>query len=399
MIIRSKYENDVYQWNISYFLMLKFPRMRMRFKFMNRTPGEKVDKKFLEDFGMEMVKLRNLKGTEEMKMAAARKLWWISLWYHDWYQNADIFRPEAIKPWIDENDEFQCYAEDYGWRVVFWETNVLPIYTELRNRLYGYTQDKINEAESLEKLVDQIELSNAHQLPFAEFGLRRRFSANWQDRVDDIIKERAKYCLGNSSVYQAIRLDQPAIGTQAHSIYMAYNGVYGYRQGSYMCVKDWMEVFNGYSGILLGDTIGIDAFLGQMPALYLMSSSGYRHDSGPWEQATSKYIHKLQECRIDPRTKRMTYSDSIDMYKLDDIGNNVRGRLGSFNGGIGGALTNNTTIPEANPKIVMKLDAIQLDENSPWISTIKNPDSEGKAMGNPKEIEYCNFAKKDIKIW
>jgi len=393
MIIRSKYENDVYQWNISYALMMKFPNMKVRFKFKNRRPGEKFDQKFIEDIKLEFAKLRMLKGTEEEKLRAAKKMWWLPLWYHDWFQNTDIYRPEAINPYLDENSEFQCIMEDYGWRGVFWETgSVLPIFSELRNLAYGYTYDKMNESEAIELLREQINLSNEHKLPFSEFGLRRRFNAAWQDKVDDIIKAEAKYCVGNSSVYQALRLDQPAVGTMAHSIFMAYNAVYGYREGNYKCVKDWMDVFNGHSGILLGDTIGQDSFLKCMTTLYMKASTGYRHDSGPWETATTKYINRLKELKVDPMHKSIVYSNSINMFDLDDIANNVRGRVGGVSGGIGGAFTNNIpSLKLANPNIVMKLDAIKLDENSPWVPCVKVPDEEGKAMGDPKEIDYCLY--------
>jgi nicotinate phosphoribosyltransferase len=393
MIIRSKYENDVYQFNISYALMMKFPNMKVRFKFKNRRAGEKFDQKFIEDINLEFAKLRMLKGTKEDKLRAAKKMWWLPLWYHDWFQNADIYRPEAIKVWLDENSEFQCIMEDYGWRGVFWETGaVLPIFSELRNRTYGYIMSESAKSEAIDLLREQINLSNEHHLPFSEFGLRRRFSAVWQDQVDDIIKKEAKYCVGNSSVYQAFRLDQPAVGTMAHSIFMAYNAIYGYREGNYKCVKDWMDVFNGHSGILLGDTIGQDTFLKCMTTLYMKASTGYRHDSGPWETATTKYINRLKELKVDPLQKSIVYSNSINMFDLDDIANNVRGRVGSVSGGIGGALTNNIpSMKLANPNIVMKLDAIKFDDNSPWVPCVKVPDEPGKEMGDPKEVEYCKY--------
>jgi nicotinate phosphoribosyltransferase len=203
--------------------------------------------------------------------------------------------------------------------------------------------------------------------------------------------------MGNSSVYQAIRLGQPATGTMAHSIFMAYNAIYGYRFGNRMCVKDWLEVFNGNSGTLLGDTIGIDMFLESVDPLDLKASSSYRHDSGPWETATTKYIKKLTESGIDPRQKYIVYSNSINMYDLNDIVNNVRGRVQDGVGGIGGAITNNVpSLPKANPQIVMKLDAIQLKPGGPWINCIKNPDEPGKAMGDPVEIAYCDHVKETM---
>ena len=91
MIIRSKYENDVYQWNISYALMMKFPNLRVRFKFKNRREGEKFDQSFLDDLKVELSRLRELQATSEMRDQVAHKLWWIPGWYFDWYQNADIF--------------------------------------------------------------------------------------------------------------------------------------------------------------------------------------------------------------------------------------------------------------------------------------------------------------------
>ena len=392
MIIRSKSENDVYKWNMSYLMMMKFPNMKVRFKFKNRRPGEKFDQKFIEEMKLELAKLRTLKLSNLEKNFMKKNFWWIPGWYFDWYQNADIFRPEAVKMWLDENSEFQCEVEDYGYIVTFWETNILPIFSELRNRAYGYTYDKMNESEALELVREQINLSNEHQLKFSEFGLRRRFSAAWQDKVDDIIAKEAKFCVGNSNVYEAIRLGQKISGTQAHEIYMAYNAIYGYREGNYKCVKDWMEVFNGHAGILLGDTIGLDAFLKCLTTLYAKASGGYRHDSGPWEVATTKYIKRLNELHVNPMHKSIIYSNSINMWDLDDIGNNVRGRVGDFAGGIGGALTNNIpNLKPANPNIVMKSDMVQLDANSFPANTVKVPDEEGKAMGDPVEIDYCKY--------
>ena len=43
MIIRSKSENDVYKWNMSYLMMMLFPNLRVKFKFVNRRKGEKFD--------------------------------------------------------------------------------------------------------------------------------------------------------------------------------------------------------------------------------------------------------------------------------------------------------------------------------------------------------------------
>lgn len=392
-IIRSKSENDVYKWNMSYHLMLMFPNMKVRFKFKNRRPGEKFDQAFLKDVEGELAHLRMLILSNQEKEFMKKSFWWIPGWYFDWYQSADIFNPEYVKVWLDENQEFQCTVEGPAYMATFWETNVLPIFSELRALHYGYVPSEEQKKQALELVKDQISLSNSEGLGFSEFGLRRRFSGPWQDQVDEIIAKEAKYCVGNSNVYEAFKYNQGISGTQAHEIYMAYNAVYGYREGNYMCVRDWMNTFDGHAGILLGDTIGLEVFLKCLTTLYAKASDGFRHDSGPWDWATEKYLNRLGELKVDPLTKTIIYSNSINMYDLSSIRKQVSGSVKDAKGGIGGALTNNFPgLKEANPNIVMKLDAVKLDENSPWIGCIKNPDDPGKAMGDPVEIEYCNYA-------
>lgn len=390
-IIRSKSENDVYKWNMSYLMMVMFPNMDVRFKFKNRKKGEKFDLGFMDLVDRELNKLRELTLSNEEKEFMKKSFWWIPGWYFDWYQHADVFNPSYYKIWLGEDGSFNCIVEGPGYMATFWETNVLPIFSELRAQYYGYTMTQEQEEKALKALRDQILLSNSEGLGFSEFGLRRRFSGAWQDKVDEIIAKEAKYCVGNSNVYEAFKNGQGISGTQAHEIYMAYNAIYGYREGNYMCVRDWMNTFNGHAGILLGDTIGLETFLKCLTTLYAKASDGFRHDSGPALWATEKYINRLNELHVDPLMKTVIYSNSIDMYTLRDLKKTVQGSIKDAKGGIGGSLTNNIPgLKEANPNCVMKLDSIRLDKNSPWIPCIKNPDDDGKAMGDAVEIEYCN---------
>ena len=47
MIIRSKAENDVYKWNMSYLIMRLLPNLEVEFNFQNRKNGEKLDQAFV----------------------------------------------------------------------------------------------------------------------------------------------------------------------------------------------------------------------------------------------------------------------------------------------------------------------------------------------------------------
>ena len=389
MIIRGKIENDTYKWNMSYLLMTKFPELEVEFEFKNRNKGEQFGQDFIEELRTELSNLQNLKMTPNEKKFIASQMYWIPDWYFEWYQGASIFGPDSVKYDIglDENNELYIKATGKGYKVTFSETVILPIFTYLRNRYYGY--NTMNESEAIDILENQIELSNKNRLYFSEFGLRRRYSGIWQDKVDDILKERAKYCTGNSNVYEAYRCGVGLSGTQAHEIYMIFNALYGYREGAWQCVEEWQKSFNGMSGILLPDTVGTDTFLKQLTTHHAKTCDGFRHDSGTWESFTTKVIKRLNELHVDPKTKTMIYSNSINMEDLYDITSNVTGRVGMVAGGIGGALTNNTGNKKANPNCVMKVKRVKFDKNSPWIDCVKCPDDDGKYMGEIEEVKRC----------
>lgn len=387
MIIRSKSENDTYKFNMSYLMMVMFPKLETEFTFQNRNKDEKFDQDFVDALGMEIERLKMLSLTEDEMKFMQKEMYWIPSWYFEWYKNADIFNQD-IEVGLDKDGRLIIKSRGLGYKNTFLETNILPIFSALRNKYYGYDKD-FNRTEAMDRLKEQISLSNDKKLYFSEFGLRRRYSGMWQDDVDDYISKNAKYCTGNSNVYEAYRCGQRVSGTQAHEIYMIFNALYGYREGAYKCVDAWQEKFNGFSGILLPDTVGIDAFLKQLTTHHAKTCDGFRHDSGPWESFVTKIIKRLKELHVNPLSKSMIFSNSINMQDLDDINNNVSGRVGFVAGGIGGALTNNTGNRKANPNCVMKISRVRFDENSPWINCVKCPDEEGKNMGDPEEVELC----------
>ena len=386
MIIRSLLENDVYKWNMSYAIMKTYPFAEAVFKFKDRN-NEVFNENFLEDFTLELHKLAMLRLGANEKAFLIKSFYWIPKWFFDWFETFK-FDPSKVRAWLDSEGHFQCEVEGLDYEVEFYEVPLLAIFTELREKFTGRF-DKLQESDYLERAAAQIELSNREGLYFSEFGLRRRFCSVVQDKVDELIKKEAKYCLGNSNVYQAYRLEQKISGTQAHSWIMLNIAFNGYRLGNYHAMENWNKVFGGNNGIYLVDTIGIDQFLNNLTLLQAKALDGFRWDSGPWETFTSKIIKRLNELGVDPRTKKFIYSDSISMMDFSDIHNNVKGRVGFDAAGQGGTWTNNTGIPGKPVSCVLKLDRARINAHSPWIYCVKYPDTPGKAMGNPDEIELC----------
>lgn len=386
MIIRSLLENDVYKWNMSYAIMKTYPFAETVFKFKDRK-NEVFDQDFVDQFNLEVESLCTLRLKPEEKKFLIAKFYWIPKYFFDWFENFK-FDSSNLKVWLDDEKHFCMESRGLAYENEFWEVPLLAIFSELRTRYRGFDK-KFNRAEALEILNGQIALSNENQLYFSEFGLRRRFSGAVQEMVDKVLVENSKCFVGNSNVYMAFKNNTPISGTQAHSWIMLNNAFVGYRLGNYHAMKNWNDTFGGSNGIFLVDTIGIDQFLNNLPQLYAKAADGFRWDSGTWESFTSKVIARLVALKVDPLTKTLVYSDSINMQKFLDIYRNVRGRVGHVAAGIGGALTNNTGVENASPQVVMKLSEARINKNSPWIPCVKCPDTEGKYMGDKNEVELC----------
>jgi nicotinate phosphoribosyltransferase len=145
-------------------------------------------------------------------------------------------------------------------------------------------------------------------------------------------------------------------------------------------LEGWVQEFRGDLGTALTDVIGIDAFLADFDLYFAKLFDGLRHDSGDPYEWGEKVIAHYKKLRIDPRTKRLVFSDSLDIKRALAIYRHFSGRIQtSF--GIGTNLTNDTPIPVIN--IVMKM----ISCNGQPVAKIS--DSPGKTTGvDPTFMAY-----------
>ena len=130
---------------------------------------------------------------------------------------------------------------------------------------------------------------------------------------------------------------------------------------------------------MVGD-ICIDCFLKDFQLTFATLFSGVRHDSGdPFEWA-EKMISHYKELGIDPKTKTLLFSDSLDFERADKIWKNLHDRINvAF--GIGTYISNDTDVEALN--IVMKVT----DCNNMDVAKIS--DVSGKGMcKNPDYVDY-----------
>lgn len=208
-------------------------------------------------------------------------------------------------------------------------------------------------------MLGDFECERAHPFQMFDFGLRRRASAAWHDEVvATFAREVPQFFKGTSNVYLARQLGIAPIGTMAHEYLQSYQA-YGGRLRDFQktAFEDWVQEFRGELGIALTDVVGMDAFLGDFDLYFAKLFDGMRHDSGEPVEWGEKALAHYAKLRIDAHTKRLVFSDGLDLEKAFELYRKFGNRVG-LGFGIGTNLTNDLG-PAMKPlNIVMKVVSV-----------------------------------------
>jgi nicotinate phosphoribosyltransferase len=245
--------------------------------------------------------------------------------------------------------------------------------------------------QKVHKLMD----AKCHMGKFSEFGLRRRLSGEAQDFA---VKYLPAYIsdnsgetsfVGTSNVYLAKKHGVTPVGTMAHEWIMCVgqgNHKHNPAYSNYYALNAWVKEYGVLNGIALTDTITTDVFLRDFDLEKATLFSGVRHDSGDPIVWGEKIIGHYQDLGIDPKTKTLLFSDSLDFERAAKIYQYFNDRVNvAF--GIGTYLANDTSVPPLN--IVMKTTACNGQD------VAKISDCEGKGMC--KNPEYVDYLKRTIQ--
>lgn len=383
MEIKSILDTDLYKFTTSYAYMKLFPDAEGTFVFNDRDNTEYTEE-FIQNLKMELCDLGELQLQTNEFDWVLNNIRFIPRCYWEWLSSFK-FDPKKVQVYLDPERHLQINVTDKLYKVTLYETPILAIVSNLRNKMLNF---KTSAAEILSRLKKKILLSNREQLKFAEFGMRRRYSYNVQDLVCSELKETSTYCGGTSNVHFAMKYNMKPIGTHPHEWFMFHGAVFGYKQANYLGLEDWVNVYDGDLGIALSDTYTSDVFLRNLSRKHAKLFDGVRHDSGDPFLFTNKVIKRYKELGIDPTTKTIVFSNALDMPTYQEIAEFCKTRI-RCSAGIGTNLTNDTGNKPAN--IVMKLAKCRMNSNQPWEDCIKLSDDLGKHMGNEKEIEICKY--------
>lgn len=381
MVIKTILDTDLYKFTTSYAYIKLFPYAMGTFTFIDRDDTEYTEG-FLEALKSEIHNLSMVQLTSEELEYMASHCRFLPRVYWEWLSSFR-FDPDKIEVGLDEHRHLQMRVTDYLYKVTLYEVPLLAIVSEIRNQFLNRIPDK---ETLLLRLADKVKLSNDHQMPFSEFGTRRRFSFDVQKLVVAYLKENARYCTGTSNCYLAMKYDMRPMGTHPHEWFMFHGAQFGYKHANYMALENWVNVYDGDLGTALSDTYTSDSFLSNFSRKQAKLFDGVRCDSGDEIEFIDRLIDRYKELSIDPTTKTIIFSNALDFGKALQIFEYCKGKIRcSF--GIGTNLTNDTGFPPAN--IVMKLSRCKMNVNQEWRECVKLSDDMGKHVGSTTEVGAC----------
>ncbi len=198
---------------------------------------------------------------------------------------------------------------------------------------------------------------------------------------------------GESFIDMAWAHGLPIMGTMGHEFPMACAGIWGVENANKKAREVWHQEYGRNLGYWLDDTWGSDWSDSEITSQEVDRLSGFRHDSGPYEQYVDKKITLLNRLGI-PNTKKQIIT-SEGMKTLEDVIHTVEYKPGQFTRGalLGKMISNNSCYtgddrhgnPSMGYNIVNKLMRIRVNKG-PWIDVCKLSNDISKAVGSPEAV-------------
>lgn len=386
-IISSLLETDMYKFSMGQVIFHQFSDYKTTWTFKCRNKDIFFTPEMVREIKNQIKAYCDLRFTEE-ELEYLDNILWIKGSYIDFLR---LWQPRFEDFEITADTECGLAIETKGtWlNTSMYEIPVLAIVNEVYFRMaYNYNHLIHVFSEKLEEKVKWLEIGKGKYYLsfFSEFGLRRRLSAEAQDMAVKRLS-KAKYCssnfVGTSNVYLAMKHGLTPTGTQAHEYIMCVgqgNHKHNPAYSNWYAMESWVKEYGILNGTALTDTITTDCFLRDFNLTYATLFSGVRHDSGDPYKWGEKIIRHYQELGIDPKTKTLLFSDSLNFKKADEIFRYFRNKA-KVAFGIGTYISNDTDVEPLN--IVMKVTKCNGQD------VAKLSDIEGKGMcKNPDYIDY-----------
>jgi nicotinate phosphoribosyltransferase len=293
---------------------------------------------------------------------------------------------DYVKCYLDDNNELQIIVDGPCFSAMQFEIYLLEIVSEVYFRMhYNYSELLDSARKKLKQKINDFK-SGKYTFKFAEFGCRRRLSREWQEEVVKMFIDSGM-CTATSNVELAKKFNVTPIGTYAHEFIQMYQGIQGIEPAysNKYAMQDWFDEFRGDNGIALTDTITTDVFLKDFDYNLARTYNGVRHDSSDPFEWGDKIIAHYKALGIDPKTKTLLFSDSLNFDRAQKIYDYFKDKC-KVAFGIGTFITNDTDVEPLN--IVIKLQYVN---GRPVAKLSDNP---GKTMS--ADSNYTEYLKRCV---
>lgn len=387
-IIKSLLETDMYKFSMGQAIYHQFPGYTTTWTFKCRNEDAYFTSEMVNEIKAQIKAYCDLRFTDD-ELDYLNNITWIKRSYVEFLR---IWHPRFEDFNITTNSKCGLSIETSGtWlNTSMYEIPTLAIVNEVYFRM-AYNYDELIDSfkKRLDIKYERVKTGNLYIGTFSEFGLRRRLSSEAQEMVvekfshlNDTLQCASKF-VGTSNVYLAKKFGVKPVGTMAHEWIMCVgqgNHKHNPAYSNWYALNAWVKEYGILNGIALTDTITTDAFLRDFQLTYATLFNGVRHDSGDPYAWANKMIHHYESLGINPKTKTLLWSDSLDFEKADKLGRSFRDKINvAF--GIGTYLSNDT---HENPlNIVMKVTECN------GMDVAKISDTPGKGMcKNPDYVDY-----------
>ena len=387
-IINSLLETDMYKFSMGQTIFHQFTSYKTTWTFKCRNKDVHFTDEMVEEIKEQVQAFCQLRFTEE-ELEYLDNITWIKGTYVDFLR---LWQPRYEEFTITTDAPCGLAIDAAGtWlNTSMYEIPVLAIVNEVYFRMaYDYDVLLKQFKRRLDEKVRLLEEDTYRLSDFSEFGLRRRLSAEAQEMAVKAIAEvelpADSHFIGTSNVYLAKKFNLKPVGTMAHEWIMCTgqgNHKHNPAYSNWYALDAWVKEYGILNGIAITDTITTDCFLRDFQLTYATLFSGVRHDSGDPYEWGDKMIAHYNSLGINPRTKTLLFSDSLDFERATALYDYFKDKA-KVAFGIGTFISNDTDEEALN--IVMKTTKCN------GMDVAKISDVAGKGMcKNPDYVDYLN---------
>ncbi len=340
MIIESLLDTDLYKFTMMQVVLHHFPTAQVEYRFKCRTEGVDLTP-YIEEIEREIGGLCGLRFSH-------RELDYLRSWRFlksDFVDLLGLFHLDqrfvSVRASASVAGELDITIVGPWLHTILFEVPLLAIVSEV---YFRNTRRNVDFTEGRKRLKRRSRRSTRCRTLSSVSRITERagdFHINGRTKSWARSKSgSAPKFVGTSNVHFALEHGLTPLGTMAHEYLQACQAVGPrLRDSQVFAFNTWAREYRGDLGIALSDICGMDAFLRDFDLFFCKLFDGVRHDSGDPFEWGEKLIAHYQKMRIDPRSKVMVFSDSLNVPLAIRLHEYFKGRSQTAFG-IGTNLTN-----------------------------------------------------------